>query len=246
MKTNKLTLHLGKTKVQLIGSNKKVTTDTKIVIEHDGHILEQVYIVKQLGVYVDSNLTWQAHYDFICKKISQKVGVLKRIKSYVSMETLKMIYNAIVLPNMEYACIVWGRCPNIQNNVGRVCKLRKRAARVILNVKISDISSADLFKKIHWMPFSDRITFKRAIMMYKVVNKLAPTYLQHFTPIVHRYNTRNAARGNLHTDRANLKYYTRSFKHEGSRVWNELSDHIRQAETLHQFKSRYLAQHFNN
>ncbi len=158
-------MHLGKTKVQLIGTNKKVTKDTKIIIEYEGQILEQVYTTKHLGVYIDSNLTWSDHYNFVCKKVSQKNGVLKRIRPYVTTDLLKRIYNAIVLPNMEYACIIWGRCPNIQNNVDRImriCKLQKRAVRVILNCKIRDMSSDELFSSINWMPFTARVSFKRA------------------------------------------------------------------------------------
>ena len=77
MASNKLTLHVGKTKVQLIGSYKKVTMDTKFTIEYNGQPLEQIHTAKLLGVYIDSNLTWQNHYDYICKKMSQKIGVLK-------------------------------------------------------------------------------------------------------------------------------------------------------------------------
>ncbi len=44
---------------------------------YENHILEQVSSAKLLGIYIDSNLTWQDQYNYICKKISQKIGVLK-------------------------------------------------------------------------------------------------------------------------------------------------------------------------
>ncbi len=41
MKKNKLTLHLGKTKAQLIGSYRRVTKITKITVKFNGQIIEQ-------------------------------------------------------------------------------------------------------------------------------------------------------------------------------------------------------------
>ncbi len=58
-----------------------------------------------------------------------------------------MAHSSIVLPHMDYASIVWWRCPNMINN-DRMSKLQKRVARVILRCKIRDISSKDLFNTV--------------------------------------------------------------------------------------------------
>ncbi len=96
---------------------------------------------------------------------------------------------------MDYASIVWDRCPNMVNN-DRISKLQKRSARVIPRCKIRDISSKDLFNTMNWMPFYDRVTYKRCLIMYKVNNNLVPQYLQSETPVtsVHTHNTRSAAK----------------------------------------------------
>ncbi len=67
---------------------------------------------KLLGIHIDSNLTWKDQYNYICKKISQKIGILKRIRDYVKIYILKMIDNSILLPHIHYGCVIWGRCPN--------------------------------------------------------------------------------------------------------------------------------------
>ncbi len=74
---------------------------------------------------------------------------------------------------MDYASIVWGRCPNMVNN-DRISKLQKISARVILRCKIRDISSRDLFNTMNWMPFYDRVTYTRCLMIYKVNNNHVP------------------------------------------------------------------------
>ena len=79
MASNELTLLVGKTEIQLIGTCEKVTRDTKFTVEYHGQALEQVHTANLLRVNIDSNLTWQDHYDYICKKMSQKIGVVKRL-----------------------------------------------------------------------------------------------------------------------------------------------------------------------
>ncbi len=82
--------------------------------------------------------------------------------------------------------------------------------------------------------------------MYKV-NNLVPQYIQSVTPVtsVHSHNTRSAARRALYTWTANLNYFTRSFKYEGARLWNNLDSYIKFAQSIAIFKQRYLKDYFN-
>ncbi len=82
-------------------------------------------------------------------------------------------YSSIVLPHIDYASIVLGRWPNMVTN-DRISKLQTRSARIILRCKIRDISSKDLFNTMNWMPFYDRVRYKRCLMMCKVNNNLEP------------------------------------------------------------------------
>ncbi len=84
-------------------------------------------------------------------------------------------------------------------------------------------------------------------MIYKVNTNLVPQYLQSVTPVisVHTHNTRPAARGALYTCTANLNYFTRSFKYEGARLWNNLDSYIKFAPSIATFKQRYLKNYFN-
>ncbi len=82
--------------------------------------------------------------------------------------------------------------------------------------------------------------------MYKVNTNLVPQYLQSVTPVtsVHSHNTRSAARGAVYTCTANLNYFTRSFKYEGARLWNNLDTYIKFAPSIATFKQRYLKDYF--
>ncbi len=90
----------------------------------------------------------------------------------------------------------------------------------MLRCKIQDISSNKIFKMMNWMPFQDGVSYKRCLMMFKVKINLVPSYMQIFTPVsvVHDNNTRSAVRGDSYVSSANLKYYTRCFQYEGTRL----------------------------
>ncbi len=70
--------------------------------------------------------------------------------------------------------------------------------------------------------------------------------MQTSTPVsaVHDHNTRSAARGDFYVCSANLKYYTRSFQYEGTRLWNNISGSIQQSTSISVFKSRYMKNYF--
>ncbi len=71
MKLNKLTV--------LIGSYKGVPKNTNVTVKYENQMLEQISSAKLLRIHIDSNLTWQDQYNYICKTISQNIAILKRI-----------------------------------------------------------------------------------------------------------------------------------------------------------------------
>ena len=130
--------------------------------------------------------------------------------------------------------------------IRRVTKLQKRAARIILQCKVQDYSSMELFNSMKWMPFEERVKFKTCILMFKSLNGLCPNYLQQFSYVSerHSYNTRSAANNFISTTRANLSTFTRSFKYQAERLWNNLPSHVRSSGSLKGFKTQYC-KHFN-
>ncbi len=69
-------------------------------------------------------------------------------------------------------------------------------------------------------------------MVYKINTNLVPQYLQSVTPV----RSVHMARGALYTCNANLKYFTRSFKYEVARLWNNLDTCIKFAPSIATFK----------
>ena len=80
-----------------------------------------------------------------------------------------------ILPLFDYCCTVWGKTTNL--NFEKLCKLQKRAAKIILNAKY-DIPSLQLFKKkLGWLSIQNRLEYHKSVLMYKCINNSAPDYL---------------------------------------------------------------------
>lgn len=57
-----------------------------------------------LGVIFHESLGWRSHIDFVEKKCSQRLYILRRIRSFVSHKQFLNVYYGIIRSLLEYAC----------------------------------------------------------------------------------------------------------------------------------------------
>ena len=67
----------------------------KIDIKIDGKLIKPSTHVKYVGVLLDSHLEWKYHVEDLSAKLSRALGMLAKIRHYVSTNTLNMIYHGI-------------------------------------------------------------------------------------------------------------------------------------------------------
>ena len=130
LRLNQMHVNVSKTKVMLLHSKTKRILHDFDVYRNDER-LEIVDQYKYLGVIIDSNLRWQEHVDNLCKRISMKLPVLRRIKPFLSKQALITVFNSTILPLFDYACIVWSSCG--EWNLRRLQVLQNKIMRVILS-----------------------------------------------------------------------------------------------------------------
>ena len=129
LNTNKLSLNVSKTKFMLFHYPQRKVTDKIPVLQINNDKIEHIEEFNFLGLTIDSCLNWKAHTQKIANKISRTLGVMNRIKNQVPKCVLKMLYNSLVLPHMQYAILTWGF------KLGRLNRLQKRAVRIISGSK---------------------------------------------------------------------------------------------------------------
>ena len=64
--------------------------------------------IKDLGIILDSKLSFKNHVEYITAKASKILGfVFRTAKNFTNIQCLKALYYALVRSVLEYAAVVW-------------------------------------------------------------------------------------------------------------------------------------------
>ena len=98
--------------------------------ELNSETLVEVGSINDLGVILDSNLSFVPHISDIVNKSLRMLGFIKRHTSeFCTITSLKILYCALVRSHLEYASCVWS--PHYAVHVGRIERVQKRFFRHI-------------------------------------------------------------------------------------------------------------------
>ena len=239
---NHMSINVAKTKSMYLSSKHKLRSihDNAPRIQLNNNQVDLSSEEKLLGVTIDSGLSFDSHINNVLKKCNSLLYLLSRIKMFLTVPMRKLFFNAYILPHLDYCCIIWGTCSASQEQ--KLVRFQKRAARLILDKHI-DTPSSMLFSELNWMTFPERVTFQKAVLMFKVINGISPTYLFDiftFTSNVHERNLRSTSQLQLYSPKPKSELFRRSFSYSGSSIWNKIPYYIKNANSVNAFKSLYI------
>ena len=87
---NKMNMHYEKTSCKLIGKRHSTQLSQELDIHIDGNKIKNVTKQKLLDIYIDENLQWSDHIDYLCSTISAKISLLKQLSLYILVEAQKL------------------------------------------------------------------------------------------------------------------------------------------------------------
>ena len=108
-----VTLKKEKCKVLHISKKKEPFTQQ---YELDKLALSTVEQHKHLGIWLQSTLSWDCHMKTMCAKANRVLGLVRRTFGYKNPSGVKIAFNALVRPILEYACQVWNPSTSMQSN----------------------------------------------------------------------------------------------------------------------------------
>ena len=62
---------------------------------------------KYLGIFIDKDLNWNTHIQYVTKKVLKACGALAKLRHCVCIETLKNVYYSIVYSYIRYGFMIW-------------------------------------------------------------------------------------------------------------------------------------------
>ena len=211
----------------------------------NGSHLELVPSVKLLGAEIDHDLSFTSHVDKICKKLSQRIGILKKIRSCLTMQHRLLYYNAMIKSVINYVSTVWTSCN--KENLGKILKMQKRAARVICNAH-GQASSVELFNRLQWVPLYEGAKIAKCCLAYKRVKNNVPAYIEDSLKLNSDRHTRTTRYSNINFICPRYNRETegaKTFAVTTCKLWNSLKLDLRNSVSLRSFKNNYWNSIFN-
>ena len=77
-------------------------------IDGSSYLLDRKDHIKYLGVMIDESLSWKYHISCTCSRISSNIGVISKLRHYLSIRQLKQLYYNLIYPFLSYATLAWG------------------------------------------------------------------------------------------------------------------------------------------
>ena len=217
MRANKLSINYSKTHY-MIFSRKK--SKFNFQLHCGGSRLERVASTKYLGVIVDDKLNWSAHINYIHSKLSRASYILSKLRHYVDLNTLKMIYYSLAYPHLSYCITAWGGAS--KSLIHPLITLQNKIVRIIT---FSDFQAhaPPLFHKLQLLAINDIYNRNLAILIHNFQNnKLTGSTNLITLDKFHKYNTRLSANNNYYQNFHKSDVGCRTFSNTGLKFWRSL------------------------
>ena len=156
---------------------------------------------------------------------------------FLNTDTTKSAIVSLVTSRLDYCNGLL--CGISDELLCRLQKVQNNAARVVSGSKKYD-HITPVLKDLHCLPIRKRIEFKILLLTFKCMQGCAPLYLREL--LVKQANTRTLrsnTKNLLQIPLTNLKRFgDRAFCAYAPRLWNELPDNIKAADSVQNFKKQ--------
>ena len=160
--------------------------------------IERVSHTKFLGLIIDENLSWEHHIKRLENQIAKTIGLMYKVRPFLSENCLKLIYFSLIHSHLSYANIGWAS--NFSSKLSKLFSLQKHACRIILG-KNKIHHAKPLMKKLNILSIYDINIFQHLVFMYRYKNNNLPEAFSEYFSIVSnaRYNLRSQQSLNFNT-----------------------------------------------
>ena len=230
---NKLIINLDKTQLMLFTTRSR---PEPLTINVDGHNITEIKETKFLGIMLDNNLNWKAHIDYISKKISKTISLLRLLKHSFPSRILKSLYYSLIYPYLNYGNIVWGSAAH--TNIEPLKRLQRKCIRIICNTTYT-ADTEPLFEKLALLKVKQIYDFNCTKFIFCSINKIKYTVYKKrivTNSSFHNYLTRY--RNQLRPEKIQLERFRHSFINNGIMSWNSLPPDIMYIIPRHTFKMK--------
>lgn len=226
-----------KTKMMLIASTgvRRFISFPIPAVEVDGNSVEIVDSAKNLGVMFDRSLSWVDEVKNIRKKVFRALWTLKRIDSFTTQNSKKLLVKSYILPLLEY-------CAPLLNNLTleqstKLQRAQNCCVRYIYKVRRYE-HITPYYNRAQLLRIEPRRKILTLCLLYKVLTSQTPPYLYdlyQFRPTISSRETRSHDLL-LHKPPHNTVSFAKSFFISSIDLWNNVPLPILSSRSFLSFK----------
>ena len=233
---NQLQLKLAHHKCSILKIKKGTVKDcSKFWI--DDHQIEELPSVRDLGIFISSDMKWRKHIDYICHKASIKsYQIFKSIRSK-NIWTLIKLFTTYIRPQLEYNSQIWS--PFLLRDINQIEKIQRHFLKRAFNrCNLYFTGYKDRLKQVNLLSLQDRRIFLDLTFMFKLIHNLTDLNFNNFFSYkTSSYSLRCHSLQIYIKKEFNSSIWSNSFFVRVPKLWNSLPAPIATAESLSSFNS---------
>ena len=220
-------MKINATKTELIvcGDRRQLSLiETAPNVSFMGERLEYASHVKNLGVIMDQNLSWNLHLKHLSQRCFGILIGLAHAKHVLPHDVMPRLIDALVISHVRYCIQVYGNCNAEMSGV--IQKIFNFAARIISNRRKYDHIS-DVLDNLNWLNARQFVAYFDLCMLHKIITSSCPSCLSsryQFNYQVRNRSTRQSMQ--LYLERQKNNHGKRTFIYRSSQLYNTYHEQI--------------------
>ena len=134
--------------------------------------------IKVLGVILDRRLTFNKHVSSVVWSCNYHAQAIRHIRHLLTTDLAQTLACSLILSRIDYCNAVLHGAPS--GTVHKLQRVQNNAARIVHQTPRRSHAHS-LLKELHWSPVEQCISYKLAVLTFKIQHTSAPAYLSRHT-----------------------------------------------------------------
>ena len=176
MSSNRLRLNSSKTQFIWFGTRQQLAKIDLKVLAQEFPQFTFSSSVRDLGVTLDQELTFTRHINLLCRSCYYQLRQLRVVLRSLTFNAALTLVHSFVVSRLDYCSALYVGLP--VTRVGCLDRVLRSAARLVGRIPRFGHVSDYMRDVLHWLPFSQRITYRISSLVWRCLAGVAPVYLQ--------------------------------------------------------------------
>jgi hypothetical protein len=226
----------------LLGSEASLRKCAAFNIKVGAPEIHRKEIVRDLGYWIDSTLTFKSYFNKVCCKSFSALRLVNRLQRIISSVNYSMLVHSLVLSDVDYCLPVFYGV-----SMSSLCKLQS-----VLNAALRSVAGlkkchhiTEIRKQLGWLTLNERIHLRLAIIVFPIIKMGRPVDLE---DMLHEYIPQrefcSSDKQLLRCPNVRTEMGKGAFSYYAPFIWNSLPENVKQARSIGSF-TEWLKHHLN-